>query len=77
MIVRRGFSAPPTYHRERLRAPSGISSRDHQRYGDVFVRRAGQPEDRWAIVAYIRLQLGQHEGGRRPPEDRAKLRAAR
>ena len=64
MIVRRGFSAPPTYHDDRLRnAPVG-------HFFDVISNGWGkmnsygaavQPADRWAIVAYIRaLQLSQN-----------------
>lgn len=63
MIVRRGFSPPPTYHDDRLRnAPVG-------HFYDVIANGWGkmnsyaaeiQPADRWAIVAYIRaLQAGQ------------------
>lgn len=61
MIVRRGFSQPPTYHQTRLRkAPVG-------HFFDVITNGYGamysygsriEPEDRWAIVAYVRaLQL--------------------
>jgi hypothetical protein len=64
MIVRRGFRAPPPLHDERLRAaPVG-------HLFDVITRGFGAmpeyaaligPEDRWAIVAYVRaLQLSQH-----------------
>lgn len=64
MIVRRGFSQPPTYHQDRLReAPVG-------HYFDVITNGFGamypyaskvSPEDRWAITAYIRaLQLSQN-----------------
>ncbi len=64
MIVRRGFSPPPTYHDDRLRnAPVG-------HFFDVITNGWGkmnsyaaqvQPSDRWAIVAYIRaLQLSQN-----------------
>lgn len=64
MIVRRGFSAPPTYHDDRLRnAPVG-------HFFDVISNGWGkmnsygaavQPADRWAIIAYIRaLQLSQN-----------------
>ena len=64
MIVRRGFSPPPTYHDDRLRnAPVG-------HFFDVITNGWGkmnsygaqvQPADRWAIVAYIRaLQLSQN-----------------
>jgi mono/diheme cytochrome c family protein len=63
MIVRRGFSQPPSYHQERLRkAPVG-------HFFDVITNGFGAmypygdritPEDRWAIIAYIRaLQLSQ------------------
>ena len=63
MIVRRGFRPPPSLHIERLRqAPAG-------HFFDVISRGFGtmpdyasqlSPEDRWAVVAYIRaLQLSQ------------------
>lgn len=64
MVVRRGFPAPPSYHIERLReAPVGYI------YGVItngFGRMSAYdylipPEDRWAIVAYVRaLQLSQY-----------------
>lgn len=64
MIVRRGFSKPPTYNDDRLRnAPVG-------HFYDVITNGWGkmnsyayvvQPADRWAIVAYIRaLQVSQN-----------------
>ena len=64
MIVRRGFSPPPTYHDDRLRnAPVG-------HFFDVITNGWGKMNsyaaqipvnDRWAIVAYIRaLQLSQN-----------------
>ena len=64
MIVQRGFSAPPSFHTERLReAPVGY-------YFDVITNGFGRmyaygsritPADRWAIIAYIRaLQLSQN-----------------
>ena len=67
MIVRRGFSQPPTYHDDRLRnAPVG-------HFFDVMTNGWGKmnsyasqvpPADRWAIVAYIRtLQLSQNPSG--------------
>jgi len=63
MIVRRGFKQPASFHEARLRnQPVGY-------YFDVMSRGFGEmssyaaqirPEDRWAIVAYIRaLQLSQ------------------
>lgn len=64
MIVQRGFRRPPSYHIDRLRrAPAG-------HFFDVITNGFGSmysyasrisPEDRWAIVAYIRaLQLSQN-----------------
>ena len=63
MVARRGFPHPPSYHIERLReAPD-------RHFYDVITNGYGvmypygdrvAPEDRWAIVAYIRaLQLSQ------------------
>ena len=58
MIVQRGFPAPPSFHIDRLReAPVG-------HFFDVITRGYGmmlsyasrvEPEDRWAIAAYIRV----------------------
>ena len=57
MVVQRGFPAPPSYHSDRLRKAS------IQHYYDVITNGYGvmysyaqrvSPEDRWAIVAYIR-----------------------
>lgn len=67
MIVKRGFSQPPTYHDDRLRnAPVG-------HFYDVITNGQGKmngyaaqvpPADRWAIVAYIRtLQISQNPNG--------------
>lgn len=67
MIVRRGFSKPPTYNDDRLRnAPVG-------HFFDVITNGYGKMNsyasqipvaDRWAIVAYIRaLQLSQNPNG--------------
>jgi mono/diheme cytochrome c family protein len=64
MIVRRGFSPPPTYHDDRLRnAPVG-------HFFDVMTNGWGKMNsyadkltaaDRWAVVAYIRtLQVSQN-----------------
>ena len=64
MIARRGFPAPPSYHTDRLhKAPD---SHFYQVISDgygVMYPYADRiaPDDRWAIVAYIRaLQLSQH-----------------
>lgn len=64
IVVQRGFSPPPSFHEDRLReVPPGYM------YG-VITNGIGamysyavrvKPEDRWAIVAYIRaLQLSQN-----------------
>lgn len=76
MIVRRGFRAPASFHMDRLRqAPAG-------HFFDVMTNGFGampdyaqqvHPEDRWAIVAYIRaLQLSQHATLADVPEDQRK-----
>jgi mono/diheme cytochrome c family protein len=63
-IVERGYTAPPSYHIDRLRqVPVG-------HFFDVITHGYGSmpsyavqvpPRDRWAIAAYIRaLQLSQH-----------------
>jgi mono/diheme cytochrome c family protein len=67
MIVRRGYSKPPTYNDDRLRnAPVG-------HFFNVITNGQGKmssyasqvpPADRWAIVAYIRtLQVSQNPNG--------------
>jgi mono/diheme cytochrome c family protein len=64
MIVRRGFSAPPSLHIERLRqAPLGhffaVMTDGYGTMPKYSTQISAQ--DRWAIVAYIRaLQLSQH-----------------
>jgi mono/diheme cytochrome c family protein len=64
MVVQRGFPPPPSYHLDRLRqAPAGhFFEVMTDGYGTMY-SYAGRitPEDRWAIVAYIRaLQLSEH-----------------
>jgi len=78
MIVQRGFQQPPSYHIDRLRqAPVG-------HFFDVITNGWGamysyaarvSPQDRWAIVAYIRaLQLSQQAALDDVPEpERGKL----
>ncbi len=63
-IIERGYTPPPSLHIERLRnAPPGrIFAIITEGYGSMPTY-ANQipPEDRWAIVAYVRaLQLSQH-----------------
>jgi mono/diheme cytochrome c family protein len=63
-VVRRGFPAPPSFHAPRLRQA------DDRHFFDVIGRGYGAmypfadritPEDRWAVVAYVRaLQLSRH-----------------
>ena len=71
MIVRRGFTKPPTYNDDRLRnAPVG-------HFFDVITNGQGRMNsyasqipvaDRWAIVAYIRaLQISQNPNGTMKP----------
>lgn len=80
MIVQRGFTPPPSLHIDRLRqAPVG-------HYYDVISNGWGamfsyndriKPEDRWAIIMYIRaLQLSQTATIRDvPPDEMKKLEA--
>ena len=63
MIVRRGFPRPPSFHQARLREVSDRHVFDvvTEGYGVMppFADRV-TPQDRWAIVAYVRaLQLSQ------------------
>jgi mono/diheme cytochrome c family protein len=78
MIVQRGFPRPPSFHQARMvAAPVG-------HYFDVITHGFGRmysygdrvpPQDRWAIVAYIRaLQRSQNAGlADVPAVDREKL----
>ena len=77
MIVERGFPKPPSYNEERLRAAPA------QHFFDVITNGYGvmysyaarvAPEDRWAIVAYVRsLQLSQQARLADVPDARGKL----
>jgi len=75
MIVRRGFRRPPSFHDDRLRG----ETLGH--FFDVITNGWGAmpeysteipPQDRWAIIAYIRaLQLSQNTPAAEvPPEQR-------
>jgi mono/diheme cytochrome c family protein len=62
MIVQRGFSAPPSFHIDRLRkAPAGHFFTVMNGFGRMYSYSSRvNVEDRWRIVAYIRaLQLSQ------------------
>lgn len=64
IVVQRGFPAPPSFHEARLRAAPSQHFYDviTNGYGAMYSYAARvTPEDRWAIVAYIRaLQESQH-----------------
>lgn len=82
MIVRRGFPQPPSFHVDRLRnAPIG-------HFYDVITNGYGvmssyatrvDPDDRWAIAAYIRaLQLSHNaKSSDLDPAEVSKLEAAK
>jgi mono/diheme cytochrome c family protein len=63
MIVRRGFPAPPSYHTARLRGATAQHIFDviSNGYGVMYAYGSRvEPQDRWAIVAYVRaLQQAQ------------------
>jgi len=81
MIVRRGFSPPPTFHSDRLRTMAIGHFFDVQTrgYGAMYSYAARvNPDDRWAIASYIRvLQLSQNvPKADLTPEDLVKLQEA-
>jgi mono/diheme cytochrome c family protein len=78
MVVRRGLSAPPSFHLDRLRsAPPGyffgVITHGFGKMQDYAAQVP--PRDRWDIVAYLRaLQLSQNAGiGDVPAAERARL----
>ncbi|MGH8713190.1 MAG: c-type cytochrome [Casimicrobiaceae bacterium] len=82
MVVRRGFPSPPSYHSDRLRnAPDAhFFSVITNGYGAMYSYADRiAPEDRWAIVGYIRaLQLSQNARiDDVPPDRRAELENAK
>ena len=82
LIVREGFPAPPTLHSDRLRAAPDRHLFDVMSNGYGLMYPYADrltPDDRWAVVAYIRaLQLSQHTSLKGlTPADRARLEAAR
>ena len=74
MVVRRGFSPPPTFHSEYLRKiPVGhFYNVITHGYGAMYSYAARIPvQHRWAIAAYIRaLQYSQDADARRPDRRR-------
>jgi mono/diheme cytochrome c family protein len=82
MIVERGFRRPPSMHIDRLRdAPDGYFVEVIAQGFGVMPSYGAQvpPDDRWAIVEYVRaLQLSQHAAARDlPADDRARLGGGR
>jgi mono/diheme cytochrome c family protein len=80
MIVQRGFPHPPAYTDERLRnAPLGyFFNVITNGYGVMYsYAQRVEPEDRWAIAAYIRvLQLSEHATlADATPQGKAELEA--
>lgn len=82
MVVERGFPPPPSFHQDRLRESSDAHLyrviTDGRGLMYSYADRVA-PDDRWAVVAYIRaLQLSQHAPvAELPPELRAALRTAK
>ena len=78
MIVARGFPKPPSYHSARLRAAPAQHFVDvvTNGYGVMYPYAARvEPQDRWAIAAYIRaLQLSQGAQVASVPDVRETLR---
>lgn len=77
MIVQRGFPAPPSYHTARLRGAPARYLFDviTNGYGVMYSYASRiEPEDRWAIVAYLRA-LQESQGARLAdiPDARARL----
>ena len=69
MIVQRGFLPPPSYHQDRLRNEPDRHFFDVITHGFGAMYAYGDrvpPQERWAIVAYVRaLQLSQQADERR------------
>ncbi|HSN20077.1 MAG TPA: cytochrome c [Usitatibacter sp.] len=80
-VVRRGFPRPPSYHVDRLRNAPDRHFYDVMTngYGVMYpYRDRVSPEDRWAIVAYIRaLQLSQDAPREALPASAGKSGSAR
>ncbi len=82
MVARRGFRAPADFHTERLReVPPGyifeVITDGYGAMGD-YKSQITSPQDRWAIVAYVRaLQLARNATVNDvPPGMRSRLEAA-
>lgn len=80
MVVQRGFRQPPSFHIDRLReaAPGYVFDVITNGFGVMPDYRAQiTPEDRWAVVAYLKaLQLSQNATMADVPEaEKGKLSA--
>jgi mono/diheme cytochrome c family protein len=80
MVVRRGFPAPPSYHEDRLRSADDAHLYEVITHGWGVMYPYGDrlsPEDRLAVVAFIRaLQFSRHAPvDRLEPADIARLRS--
>lgn len=71
-VVQRGFPKPPSYHQDALRQAPDSHFYDviSQGYGAMFSYASRiSPEDRWAIVAYVRaLQYSRYVDARSLPQ---------
>ena len=80
MIVQRGFPPPSSFHTRRLRAVPARYLFDviTEGYGVMYSYAARvPPEDRWAIVAYLRtLQLSRQATLAEAPEAAGAIREA-
>jgi len=78
MVVRRGFTRPPSFHIDRLRQspPGHVVQVITNGFGAMYsYSDRVNMEDRWRIAAYIRaLQLSQHaDANQLPPQDRQEI----
>jgi mono/diheme cytochrome c family protein len=80
LVVRRGYRRPPAFHDDRLRemAVGHFYSVITNGFGAMpdYAQQI-PPEDRWAIVAYLRALQRSHQGtlADAPPVERARLEA--
>jgi len=72
MVVRRGFTKPPSFHIDRLRQspPGHVVQVITNGFGAMYsYSDRVNMEDRWRIAAYIRaLQLSQHADAKQLPQ---------
>jgi len=78
MVVRRGFTKPPSFHIDRLRQspPGHVVSVITNGFGAMYsYSDRVNMDDRWRIAAYVRaLQLSQHADAKQlPPQDQQEI----